>query len=90
MRIKLSVEFANGEARTLTAIYPDLAKFEEIHQRSVAKFATDIRLSDLGWLAWHVLHRQGETKATYEDWCQTVEVVQPDDSEGEPDAPLDR
>jgi hypothetical protein len=90
MRVQLEVTFADGDVSRVTAIYPDLAAFEEKFDRSVANFGKEVRLSDLGWLAWHVLHRTSKTALTYEEWANTVEIVDPDTSEGDPTAPLDR
>ena len=88
MRVKLRVEFADGNVENITATYPDLAKFEETFNRSVAKFEDEVRLSDLGWLAWHVLFRCQKTTKDYANWALSVEVVEPDHSDGDAAAPL--
>ena len=75
MRIPLQVEYRDGSKQDCTAEYPDLCEFESRYNRSVLKLGAELRLSDLGFLAWHSLKRTNLVYAEYTDWSNTVSVV---------------
>lgn len=77
MKLSLRVEYDGKEPEIVVAVFADFCVFEETHQRSVAKFETDLRLNDLGWLAWHVQKRTKKTSLEYSKWRETVTGVLP-------------
>jgi hypothetical protein len=89
MRIALEVEYTNRSKESCIAEYPDLCAFEEKFNRSVLKLNTELRLSDLGFLAWHSMKRTGKHVLEYIDWSNTVSVVRATDEDTEI-VPLER
>ena len=87
MKIALRVHYTDGEKRDVEAKFADFVSFERTWQRSVARFETEIRLTDLAWLAWSAETRAKATTAKFDpDWIQTVEQVEIAD--GSSDIPL--
>ena len=87
MKIALQVHYTDGETRDVEAKFADFVAFERTWQRSVARFETEIRLTDLAWLAWSAETRAKNTTLKFDpDWIQTVESVEI--AEGESDNPL--
>jgi hypothetical protein len=87
MKIALKVHYTDGETRDVEAKFADFVSFERTWQRSVARFETEIRLTDLAWLAWSAETRAKATKAKFDpDWIETVESVEIAD--GTSDIPL--
>jgi hypothetical protein len=77
MKIALSVEFIDGTKSDVDAVFADFVSFERTWQRSVAKFETEIRLTDLAWLAWHSEKRTRKTSLPFDpDWINTVVTVE--------------
>lgn len=77
MKIALSVEFIDGSKSDVDAVFADFVAFERTWQRSVAKFETEIRLTDLAWLAWHSEKRTKKTSLPFDpDWINTVVTVE--------------
>ena len=83
MKIDLTVEFLDGTTEQASAMFADFVAFERTWQRSVAKFEQELRLTDLGWLAWSCLTRAGKTRLKFDpDWTTTVaDVRMAEDSE---------
>jgi|JI10StandDraft_1071094.scaffolds.fasta_scaffold162714_2 hypothetical protein len=78
IRFNISVSYADGSAAATVAGPPDLVAFEAAYDRSVARFETELRMTDILFLAWHSLKRQGKTSAGFDDWLNTVEDFQMD------------
>lgn len=77
MKIALNVHYADGTTREVVAKFADFVAFERTWQRSVARFESDVRLTDLAWLAWHVEHREKRTALKFDpDWVATVEEIE--------------
>jgi hypothetical protein len=77
MKIALRVIHTDGEIRDCDAVFADFVGFERTWQRSVAKFETDIRLTDLAWLAWSAETRAKKTTLKFDpDWISSVEAVE--------------
>lgn len=77
MKIALRVVFNDGTQQDADAVFADFVAFERTWSRSVAKFETDIRLTDLAWLCWQSLTRQRKTALKFDpDWIGTVENVE--------------
>lgn len=88
MRIKLKVDFIDGSSKQVEARFADFVAFERTWNRSVTKFDSDLRLTDLAWIAWHVQIREKETAKQFDpDWLNDVEMLAMVDDE-ESSAPL--
>jgi hypothetical protein len=76
MKIALEVTFNDGTKTPVDAVFADFVAFERTWSRSVARFETEIRLTDLAWLAWHSETRCRKTALKFDpDWINTVEDV---------------
>jgi hypothetical protein len=76
MKINLEVTTLDAVTTKVSAQFADFIAFETEKNRSVANFQTELRLSDLAWLAWHAEKRTKKTAMKYEDWIETVESVE--------------
>jgi len=83
MRMPLEVTFADNTTHTTIAEYPDLCAFEEKFSRSILKLGSEVRLSDLGFLAWHSSKRKGAHALDLADWTLTVSAVRSIDEDTE-------
>lgn len=84
MRIDLRVQYNDGSAVDTAATTADLVAFEEHFNRSVARIESELRLTDVCWLAWRSLSRQSKTGADFHPWLDTVDGVELTDSEAAP------
>jgi hypothetical protein len=81
MKLGIKVNYTTGESEHVVARFPDFCDFEKAWQRSVARFEHDLRLSDIGWLAWAALTREKRTRAKFDpDWKLTVDSVEVQDA----------
>lgn len=88
MKIKLFVTYNDGTSRDVDAVFADFVGFERTWQRSVARFETEIRLTDLAWLAWSAETRAKNTDKKFDpDWITTITNVEIGDADG--DTPLE-
>jgi hypothetical protein len=87
MKITLRVQYNDGSAVDTAATTADLVAFEEHFSRSVARLEIELRLTDICWLAWKSLSRQGKTAAEFTAWLESVDQVELTDGEASP-APL--
>jgi hypothetical protein len=71
----LRVTYADGSGAGVTVSAPDFVAFESEFNRSVAKLGTEIRFTDICWLAWHRLKRAGET-ADFDMWLNRLDGVE--------------
>jgi hypothetical protein len=77
MKIALMVEFEDGTKTDVDARFADFVAFERTWSRSVARFETELRLTDLAWLAWHSESRTRKTSLKFDpDWINTVTNVE--------------
>lgn len=77
MKIALRIKYASGEVRDVDAVFADFVGFERAWQRSIAKFESEIRLTDLAWLAWSAETRAKRTSLKFDpEWIVTVETVE--------------
>jgi hypothetical protein len=75
MKINLEVTTLDNVTTKVTAQFADFIAFEGEKNRSVANFQTELRLTDLAWLAWHATKRK-KTAMKFEEWIETVESVE--------------
>ena len=89
MKIALEITFNDSRKVKSDAVFADFVSFERTWNRSVANLETEIRLTDIAWLAWHSEKRRGNTTSQFDpDWLNTVETVQiAEDENG--DSPLE-
>jgi hypothetical protein len=76
MKINLEVTTLDSVTTKVTAQFADFIAFETEKNRSVANFQTELRLTDLAWLAWHAEKRTKRTAMKFEEWIDTVEKVE--------------
>jgi hypothetical protein len=78
MKIALKVEYLDGTIEPVEAVFADFVGFERTWQRSVVRLETEMRLTDLAWLAWSALTHRQKTKLKFDpDWIATVAQVTP-------------
>jgi hypothetical protein len=87
MKMQMTVTYADGTGADLTVSAPDLVAFEREFDRSVARFESEIKFTDICWLAWHKLHRDKKA-GEFDAWLETLDSVEITES-GEP-VPLDK
>jgi hypothetical protein len=89
MKLSMTVKPIEGEPYDVTARFGDFVAFERTWNRSVAKLESEMRLTDIAWLAWQVSKRIGKTTEPFDPtWIQSIdEVAVKDDSA---DSPLDK
>ena len=84
MKIALKVEYLDGTVEPVEAVFADFVGFERTWQRSVVRLETEMRLTDLAWLAWSALTHRQKTKLKFDpDWIATVAQVTPADDHGD-------
>ena len=75
MRINPRVSYLDGSAVDTATSAADLIKFEERFDRSVAKLDSEVRFTDLAWLAWHSIHRTKRTALDFDEWVNELDTV---------------
>lgn len=76
MKITMKVTYADGSAVETAATTADLVAFEREFNRSVARLESELRLTDVCWLAWRSMTRQAKTAADFDTWLDTVDGVE--------------
>ena len=87
MKLNLTVTHNDGAVAEVIVSAPDFVAFERTFDRSVARFESEIKFTDICWLAWHKLNRAGNV-GDFEQWLETIDGV----SIGEPEdfVPLEK
>ena len=73
MKMHLRVTNGDGSAADVVVSAADFVAFESQFDRSVAKFQSDFRITDLYWLAWHALRRFKPTTPDFGDWLDKTD-----------------
>jgi len=73
--INLQIQFIDKTTEDVVALAADLIAFEAHFDLSVARLQTEIRLTHLFFLAWHVLKRTGKTTVDFNKWVESVSMV---------------
>jgi hypothetical protein len=73
--INLRVTFIDGTDTTVIAVAADLIAFETKFDLSIVKLESEIRLTHMFFLAWHVLKRTNQTEEDFEKWAESVSAV---------------
>jgi hypothetical protein len=88
MKLALVVTPIEGEPYEVVARFGDFVAFERTWSRSVVKLESEMRLTDVAWLAWNVCKRTGRTTDPFDPtWIQSIDEVTVKDEQGE--NPLD-
>lgn len=87
MRMQMNVTYADGTGADVSVSAPDLVAFEREFDRSVARFESEVRFTDICWLAWHKLHRDKKA-GEFDEWLETIDGIEIADT-SEP-VPLDK
>lgn len=87
MRMKLSVTYLDGSGADAIVSAPDFVAFEREFDRSVARFESEIKLTDICWLAWHRLSRSGNV-GDFDTWLDKLDNIEITDT-ADP-VPLDK
>ena len=76
MKLNLRAEFLDGRViDPIAVIMPDMLKFEEKFNLSVATLAKSEKLTHIVFLAWAALSRTKQTDKSFEDFTETVSMV---------------
>lgn len=73
--INLQVVFADGTTANCITTASDLIAFESRFDLSVARLQSEIRLTHLFYIAWHVQKRTKVTDLDFEQWTELVSLV---------------
>ena len=84
MKINLRITYADGSAVDTAATTADLVAFEDNFNRSVVNLEAELRLTDICWLAWRSVSRQGKTSADFGSWLESIDGVELTDGEVSP------
>jgi hypothetical protein len=76
MNFNLQVVYSDGATRDVVGKAVDIVAFEQKFDISMASLQNSVKVTHLMFLAWHVEHRVGNTKDDFEQWLETVDMVQ--------------
>jgi hypothetical protein len=75
MKLGVTVHGTDGKKRLAVVVFTDFVKYEEVHNVSMARIESDIKVRDLAWLAWHCEKRNKVTALEFDLWLETVEQI---------------
>ncbi len=75
MKMEMRIIFNDGSTKDCTAIFADFVAFERTWNRSVTKFETELRLTDIAWLAWKTQIRVKNIQEQFDIWLENVETI---------------
>lgn len=87
MKMDLHVSYSDGSGADVVVSAPDLVAFEREFDRSVARFQSEVKFTDICWLAWHRLKRDGKA-GEFDAWLEGIEGV--DIADASEPVPLDK
>jgi hypothetical protein len=76
MNFNLQVLFNDGTTRDVIGKAADIVAFEQHFDLSMASLQSNVRMTHLFFLAWHVEKRTGATTDEFEKWLESVDMVQ--------------
>jgi hypothetical protein len=79
MRMILQVTYVDGSGADAVVSAPDFVAFEKEFDRSVARFETEVKFTDICWLAWHRLNRANNV-GDFDKWLENLDSVEIKDS----------
>lgn len=80
MRINLNITLQDGKSEEVVCTAPDLVKFEDKFNVSVAKLEQEMKLTHLFFLAHAALTRTKKTALSFEEWLETIEGIAPSEA----------
>lgn len=82
MKLNLRAEFLDGRViDPVAVIMPDMLKFEEKFNLSVAVLAKSEKLTHIVFLAWASLSRTKQTDKSFDEFAETVSMVSASESD---------
>lgn len=75
MEMKLIVTMRDNTKKDCTAVFADFVMFERTWNRSVTNFQTELRLTDLAWLAWRSEIRKKNISVQFDEWLEQVSDI---------------
>ena len=75
MKMKMSIMYGDATTQECEAIFADFVAFERTWNRSVTKFETELRLTDIAWLAWKTQIRCKHTQEQFDIWLEKVDTI---------------
>lgn len=76
MNFNLLIKFADGTEKAVSANPVDVVAFESNFNLSVAKLQSEIRMTHIFWLGWHVEKRTKATNLEFEAWLDLITMVE--------------
>jgi hypothetical protein len=81
MKINLRVTFNDKSVEEVSATARDIVAFEDKFSKSITSLSTNFFITDMLWLSWHWLERNGKTKKAFDEWCDEVEEIESSDTD---------
>ena len=81
MQIPFIVEFADGSKESVVCSTPDFIAFEDKFNLAVTTIQKDPRLTYLAYIVWNALRRKKQTDKSFEDFVETLENIEGDDTD---------
>ena len=78
MKLAVVVLGSDGKTRKACAEFADFVKFEEVHDISMVRIETNLKVRDLAWLTWHSEKRKSVTALEFDKWIETIENIEMD------------
>ena len=88
MQLRINITYADGSTVDASAATVDLVAWERNAQKPLPRLLDERYLSDMLWLAWHVLHRRKQVSEEFDVWLERVDTMTLGETE-EDTLPLD-
>jgi len=75
MQLRINITYDDGATVDASAATVDLVAWERHTTKPLNKLLTERFLSDMLWLAWHVLHRRKLTDRDFDAWLEQVDTM---------------
>jgi len=75
MNFNLQILFVDGTTHDVTGKAADIVAFEERFDLSMASLQSNVRMTHLFFLAWHVEKRTNVTALEFDKWLDLVDMV---------------
>jgi hypothetical protein len=75
MQLRINITYDDGSTVDASAATVDLVAWERQTAKPLNKLLTERFLSDMLWLAWHVLHRRKSTDKDFDAWLEQVDTM---------------
>ena len=81
MQIPFKVEFVDGSKESVVCGTPDFIAFEDKFNLAVTTIQKDPRLTYLAYIVWNALRRKKQTDKNFEDFVETLENIEGDETD---------